>query len=563
MPSAAPHRLEYAVTTEFAAAAKRGGVINPMRIANVFYVILGVVNLLAGVGVVFLMTRAAQTAGIGAFGGLTVAVLLLLLGGAQIGIAMRNFRFGFLPEQIGDFDPQGRANHEAFLLDAINDGMVPQAPSPGALAGVLYGLVPNLAHAPMMVRWHAETQLARIAYLAAVTLGFALAWLFARPDIFAWLAPLYFLMAVKPLATINQIRRGVMDSDAAQPPKALTWSRIVALLLFSVVAPVLLAMAPVAIPPPPYAAATVVLPTIAALGSLLVASALFVIALIEQTRRLAASGARYLKRDDLEFADLSAGLLNRWIDALPHPLRRPFRAWHAPEAPASAGRFHGDLLCETEPQLDLDNDAASLGEAFSEAWNSDQRRPLLALGLFGCIAGIVAALAAFAFARSGAPVAGLLALALVSASQFALVSAYRLWKRADFTSTLYRLTYEGSYRTAHRVAGNSTVGSGSLTEQTYRIEHATVSICVARIGSVCFAQGGPRYLQSMDLLPDECEALFGVARDYQAKVQGRARDFYREEAGIRGLVERESTLMLGQGVDAGDAAMARQLPSEG
>lgn len=533
------------MSTEYADAARKGGVVNPMRIANVFYVALGAINLLLGMAIVYLMTRDAQSVGVGAFAGLTVAILLLMLGGTQIGTAMRNFRFAFLPNQIGPFDPLEAKDQTQFLLNAINDGNVPQSPPQGALMSMLYGLVPNLSHAPMVIRWHAETQLRRVVYLSTVLIGFVLVWLFARADVFAWLAPLYFLLAVNPISTVNQIRRGVMDADAARPPRALTWGRMVALLLFSVVAPVLVQLAPVAVPAPPYETSTVVLPTIAALGSLVIVSALFVIALIEQTRTLAASGARYLKRDDLGFADLSSGLIDKWHDQVPYPCRT-YRKSHSPVVPASAGEFHGDLLCESEPQLAQDSNATTYGEAFSDAWHSEQRRPLLALGLFGAIAGAMAAVCAFVFTRSGAPVTGLVALALVSASQFALVSSHRLWKRADFKSTLYRLTYKGSYRTGHRVAGNSTTGTGSLAESAYRIEQAKVEVSVARIGSVCFAQSGPRYLQSMDLQPEECERMFTLARDYYTTVMARAQGFYQEEAGIRGLVERESAMLLAQ-----------------
>lgn len=508
--------------------------VNPMRLPNTLHLSLGVFTLLMGGLLLLGVSNAEQvrSMGLGAAGRLLTGLTLLLLGGVHVGMAMRYFRFTVLPGQAGDIAlPPGKGRND-HLVDLINDGIVARQRPNDPLLSMLYGLVPHLTNAPAAIRWHAETQLQRAVYLAAVLASFGLAWMFAQPAAFAWMAGVYFFIAVtllRPFATFAAIRKGAMEPDATHTVPPPRWVAMVSLLFVSIAGPLAITLSPMQVPAPPFATATVVLPTLAVLGSALIASALFTVALIAQTRNYSASAARHIIHEDLQLPDLTAGLLDRIGNRLPYPNHH-----YAHDHTVGNDQFRGHLLVETEASVHAGQSASTLGQAFSSAWASEAQRPLLALGLFGLLLGLAGVTFAFIYARSsGVAMIGLIALGFISSAQFALASAHKLWNRVDFTSTLYRVSYKGTFHRAKRVAGNAIDGSGTLSEGAVRFGPTRVAICVAQLESVAFSRGGKRHITAVDLLNDECNAIYAVIQDYAQEAHARAGQFYEQEHQVR------------------------------
>lgn len=531
--------FENPMSTEYSTPPSQAATVNPMRLPNTLHLTLGAFAMVMGLVLLLGVSNAEQVRamGLGSVGRAMTGLTLLLLGGVHMGVAMRYFRFTVLPGEAGQIAvPSGTGSVSNHLVGLINDGITVRQRPDDPLLSMLYGLVPHLINAPSAIRWHAETQLRRAVYLAGVLVSFALAWVFAQPAAFAWMAGLYFALAVlllKPFATLAAIRRGAMEAAPDTVP-APRWGAMVALLLVSIAGPLAITLSPVQVPTPPFAVATVVLPTIAVLGSALIASALFTVSLIAQTGGYSASAARHLVREDLQMPDLTSGLLERLKTRMPYPSQ-----YYAQDHEVSNDAFDGHLLLETEPRVRADQSAPRLAEAFTAAWNSDTQRPLLALGLFGLVLGLVGVVFAFLYARSsGAAMMGLIALGFISSAQFALASAHKLWNRVDFQSTVYRVSYRGTYHRAKRVAGNAYAGNGTLAEGAVRFGPLRVAVCVAEVTSVAFARGGKRHITALDLLPDESRALFGVFEDYSRDAQDRAGQFYQQEHQVREVMSQ-------------------------
>ena len=93
------------------------------------------------------------------------------------------------------------------------------------------------------------------------------------------------------------------------------------------------------------------------------------------------------------------------------------------------------------------------------------------------------------------------------------------------------------------MAGNTVTGSGTLTESTTRVEHVEFWVAVTHLESVAFARSGLRYVQSLDLKPDECDLQFKRVEDYYNSVMQRKADAYREEGAVRQLVQGSEHLV--------------------
>lgn len=527
------------VVTEYSDAKSKSNETNPLRLSSFFYLVVGSINLLAGGAIAFLLTRETQSLAPAVLPTLGIAATLLVLGLTQVSRTWRDEKFRFHPDDIGGFAvpeklvKNGTPDQAAHVIDILNNGVQPLRTPDNALLNKLYNMLPRLELAPELIRWHAETQALRIAKLVVVTLGFLLAWLFAKPVVFAWMAPVYLFLAINPLAILRTVSRGGAGDVQLARPAAPTATESVGILLFSIFGPVLLGLLPPGtLSSAPYATSTVVIPTVTAMVSLLLASTLFILSIKMQTRELTQSGVSHQVRKDLSIPNLSSGLIDRLESDLPFPRTVLSRntGWQRD------GNFGASLLVETEPKLNTTRSQGTLMEALGMAWRDNEQRALVALGLAGVVTGLLASGLAFVFTRNSSLAFGLTALSLFSASQFSLFAARGMWNRVEFTSTVYRILYKGSFRQAQRTAGNSVTGTGTLTESTTRIEHVDFWVCVARLQSVSFARKGLRYIQSVDLKPQECEQQFGRIEDFYRDVMQRKVQAYSEEGMVRQLV---------------------------
>lgn len=542
------------MSTEYSDAAVKSATTNPLWISNFFHLVVGSANLLAGGGLAFLLTKEAQLLQFGLFQGLSMAAILLVLGMTQIGRAWRDDKFRIHPDDIGSFKVAEKfingKNHNVvgYIDDVFNNGIIPGKTPDNALLNKLYGWLPKLEFAPQVIRWHAETQALRIVKLVVATMGFVLAAIFAKSEIFAWMVPIYLFLVMQPVLVLRTLAHGAVGEQQLMRTKNPTPVSSVAVILFSIFAPIILSVLSESIfsagfPVAPWSTATFAIPTVVAIVSLLFASALFVFSLKAQTRYLNTSGVGYKIRDDLNVSSLSDGLLDRLVSQLPFPMkildREPGSGRRSEE-----GSFGGRLLVETEPKLEVVGGHASILQAINNARADREQRPLVALGALGMAVGVLATVAAFMYARSGSLTVLLTAFALFSASQFALFASRGLWNRLDFKSVIYNIKYKGSFQRAQRVAGNTMTGSGTLTESVVRIEHVEFFVSVAKLKSVSFSKGGRRYIQSVDLMEKECDHVFNLIEDFYQGVMGRRAEAYQEESRIRQLVQGDE-LQLG------------------
>ena len=538
------------MTTEYSDAKEKSSETNPLQVSNIFHLAVGSASLILGGVAAFLLTRETQVLGLGLVGTLGIAAALLILGLFQIGQAWRDEKFRFSPDDIGDFAvPEkggdgGKLSQAGYVLEVLNKGVQPAGTPDNALLNKLYNVLPKLELAPEVIRWHAETQALRIVKLVVATLGLLLAWVFARPDVFAWMAPVYLALVINPRALLRTFFNGRAGNQQLKRPTPPTPHGAVAILLLSIFAPIVIGLVPSmdVLPPAPYATSTIVVPTLVAVTSLMFASMLFLFSLKAQTRSLSTSGVYHQVRKDLNVPNLSSGLIDSLSDGLPFPRKvlSCNTGWQ------KDGDFGGNLLVEAEQQLNTSGSRGNMVEALRSAWADREQRTLVALGGVGVFTGVLAAVLAFVLTRSGSVAVGLTALSLFSASQFSLFASRGLWNRIDFTSTVYRILYKGSFRQAQRVAGNTVTGSGSLTENTIRIEHVDFWVCVARLESVAFARKGERYIQSVDLKPQLCEQQFKRIEEFYRNVMGRKAQAYQEEGVVRQLVQGSDPQIAGQ-----------------
>lgn len=533
------------MSNEYSDAAVKSGETNPLRLSNVFHLLLGSINLLGGGVVAFLLTKETHSRGLGVLPMILVAAALLALGLTQIARAWRDEKFRFNSDDIGTFaTPEkfvkdGKVDQNGYLLDVLNNGVRPQSTPDNALLNKLYNWLPQLELAPDVIRWHAETQTLRVVRLGVTTLGFLLAWVFSKPEVFAWLAPLYLLLAINPRAILQTLSAGRAGDQQLQRPRAPTPYGAIAILLFSVFAPILIGLLPAGqLPHAGYPVSMVVVPAIAAMATMLVGSALFIISLKGQARTLSTSGVGYRVRKDLQVPGLSPGLIDSLQNALPYPrtVLEYNAGWHRD------GGFGGSLLVEAETQVNAVRSEGSVLDALRRGWAEPVQQPMIALGLFGVLTGVAATLLTFAYSRGTGVVIGLTALSFFSTSQFCLWASRGLWNRVDFSSTLYRIRYKGSYRNVQRVVGNSVTGAGSMSENSVHIEHVEFWVAVAHVESVAFSHRGQRYLQSLDLKSAECDLQFDRIQDYCAAVTRRKADAYREEAAVRQIVQGNAAI---------------------
>lgn len=548
------------MSTEYSDAAVKSSETNPLRISNLFSLAVGGANIVAGGVVAFLIAREVEQSGPGILPLLTVAATLLVLGLHQIAQAWRDDKFDFHPDQIGPFavsekfNASGTAKEGAYVIHVLNEGVQPPPTPANALLRKLYSWLPRLVLAPQVIRWHAETQMLRMVNLAVSVAGLVLAWVFSRPDVFGLLMPFYLLLAIDPAAVLRNLRRGKGGDQQLARPQGPTPARAVGILLLSIFVPILLGMLPAEVLPKlPIATSSLVIPTVCSMVGMLLASGLFVRSLQAQTRDLGTSGAGNVIRTDTEVV-LASGLIESLDGELPFPRRRLsyVTEWQ------QGGEFGGSLLVESGQTVDVVGSHGSALTAIATAWHDREQAPLVGLGALGVTAGLAGTVLAVLFTRTPSVTTALTALALFSVAQFALLAARGLWNRIDFGSTVHRVDYRGNCSSAKRVVGNAVTGPGSITEDTVRVNNVKFIVSVAAVRSVAFARGGPRYIQSVDLKPGECDRQYERIHDHFIKVMKRTTRAYAEEGEVRSLVEGGQLPAL-QGGPGPGAAVARLL----
>ena len=502
---------------------------SPLRLANTVHFALGSISVLLGVWVLLGSRDALQAADGAPSGmlGVAVAIILLLIGGLHITLSMSFWSFGFAPDDIGLLGSPGDKNSESaraasskYLYTILDNGMIEAPAFAGPFWGALTAAVPMIAHAPLPIRAHAYLQLLKSIQLGVLLVGFLIAWVMTPTPLFAWVAGVFFLLAVaavRPQETIRLIKEGRVDTegDKAIPLPSLKGS--IALLLFVVLAPVLLSLlGKNGLPVAPVPASYFVVPTILILVPSLIGSAFYFYALVSQAREFTSTDSRNLRRET-PTSDLSVGILDA---AESFVLGRFTRLDRGHQLQADV--VQGWTLCETNPVQMETSSASSLAEAIREGWSSPMLRPLLFLELLGLAVGLAGLVLLTQLGLgAGNLMAALSAAGLLSAAQFCLLSAHRLWRRADFQSTIYRFRYKSTFQRISREAGNTITGHGKVTDTAVRATTGQIDCSVVRVSSVCFARGASRHLTAVDLDLADTQRMLDLLCSHDARIQQR------------------------------------------
>ncbi|HET8819781.1 MAG TPA: hypothetical protein VFM73_09595, partial [Xanthomonadaceae bacterium] len=447
-------------------------------------------------------------------------------GSAHVYRAMKHQSYRFRSDTISLAGPpphpvttkdERKARARDYLRALIRTG-IKAPPMPGGLVGkFLRSIAPRLNLAQPPVRTHAYRQLRRGVNLSLVLVGLLMAWVVAAPTVFPLMAALYFVVAIavaRPDDVFDQrVPREQPDYEVEFPlPHP---ARAIVLMVLSVVAPAVLSYlaADGALLLPDWTGRLdgLALPTLVVALPVLGGCALFFVALSRQTRELREfEGSMWGSTQPYELPEVSQGLVRHIYDRL--PTAGTLLSWRFDKREEA---LYAGFLAEADAKLDTGEEASSLAEALSIAWQAPSSRALLKLEALGLLLGLVACVFAWQAAGSGWMDNAPMALALVTASQACMSAAHRLLKRADFVSLVYEADIEATYLPPP--TGQIHVGSPRGGRDLH-LTSGNVRVRVMRMRSVQFEPGGQRHVTGLELDIGESTRLATAVDDYHAKV---------------------------------------------
>jgi hypothetical protein len=502
---------------------------NPVRLHNRF--------LFAAAAIIFgfagaLLARVRDNVHPPSYLALGLAIAMIAAAIAFLYRALSQLRFYF-----GRGQPQGLAP----VLQAEAAGSSPQAeqavketlrqqaidyPEPnGPIAGLLYGLMPDLLYAPPPLRAFAEWQFHGMLTLAVMLLGLAGALIVGvpihagRPSFLPdWIGLPFVLAALWILA-----RPAPPDRAPGGASLSVRWMS--GLIAAAFICPVVLSVVGPSLPPVPVISpyphvvalllAGIVLHGLffAAIRRQLLPRPPAAVSVIQETWTLSANPAMVIG----EFLRI---MQEAWREKVPN--RRYVRVEPVIDLSLRAGSFTGEILEETQPfprQVTGDG----------ERQISPSGAPVLILALEGAGLAFIAIGAALTFLIGRAAGADA-ALALYAAfgwglGAYGLAAAHRLRLRFDFESRLFWLEMSGQYVSAQVEQGNVIQGNLRASSSMVQVEGMTFRLWCADIHTVCFGQDAPRHIVA---LMGNAEAALGLAARLRSAAAGLAPAALRE-----------------------------------
>ena len=511
----------------------RGGLVGTMLVANAFHLALGLVFLALGMATLLEtaimlslmpdqpgMRSGASAAELG------VAVALVAFGAAHAWRAIKHQSYRFTRDSISLAGPsphpittrdERKARARDYLRALIRTGInAPPIPG-GVVGGFLQRIAPRLNLVTPSIRRHAYRQLRRGLDLALVLVGLAMAWLLADAAVFPLLTGLYFLLgiaAARPGDLFDQRAPREEPDYGVEPPLPHPGRAIMLVVLSVLVPPVLSYLAAegiVVLPAWVGRMEGLAWPTLAVALPTLGGCALFFVALSRQTRDLREfEGSRWGSTLPYALPEVSQGLVRHIYDRLPSS--GTLLSWRFDKREEA---LYAGFLAEADARLDAGEEATSLAEAFSVAWNTPSSRSLLRLEGLGLGLGLLACVFAWRAMGSALLDDAPMALALAAASQACMSAAHKLLKRADFVSLVYEADIEATYLppSSRQIHVGSPRGGRDL-----HLTSGNVRVRVMRMRSVQFEPGGQRHVTGLELDIGESTRLATAVDDYHAKV---------------------------------------------
>ena len=511
---------------EYSSSSQNFTFPNPLRQHNWFVGAAAGVTGLAGLMLLF-QARAALHAvsRLHALGAAGVAFAMLVVSGLLLYQLFGQLRFFFgrgrpqglapqlQPDQIGTSTLTESGLKETLRQQALD---YPEPSDP--LSGLLYYLVPDLIYGPRPVRGFAERQFQSGLLTLALLAGLAVAAILAGfgeagGRVSGWVA--IVLLVVSAPALWNP----KAGANAEAGLSILSVPKMAGLIAFSVLGPVLIALAGNALPNPPLGIGAGTLLILLALSATL--HALFFAAVMRH--RMAAPSTTVSAVQDtwniavnpaMISAEFMRAMQDGWWEKIPN--RRYCRIDPAVDLNQRAGQFHGSIVEETQP-VPFVIGAAGDERPFASG------NPLIinTINAYGLLLTVVAASTSLYLvgALGGGGVADLGALFVITLfvgalSKAAFDVARLLTLRFDFRSTLIWMDMDGAFTAAEIAQGNRYTGQLQSSSQVVQIEGMTFRLRVAEVHSVAFGKDGQRHILAMLGMPDMATALTRRLKDF-------------------------------------------------
>jgi cold shock CspA family protein len=505
---------------------------NPFKFTNTFMFITAAVTMAGAIHVILTAKQLFQAHN-DKLAAVTLALAMLLgsVCGTMLIKALSQVRFWLgrkFPIGLCDELPVKAcgvgAGTEA-LLDTMRHRSLDFPEPKGALNGVLYSVVKDLITSPTPVQAAAVLHFHSILQLAALLLSLVVSFFVfsgtAHEGVASWLyLPASGLSLITPFTQQNRLSMDAPPDSQAQAAtgNGALW-KLMGLVFFSIMAPVVVPRLLPAFSIPPMWAAPALLLT----GSL-VASILFFLAL---TARLDRASHTDVSCEQTTIAmncapaqlwtAISRDFQSSWERSIPN---RAYANIPPDVSEGERGSFGGYIVEETQPVPTSTMQFSTWAEAFKVT----SSRLLLALGAWGVGCATAASFIAAYYASNFATMERMqisrvivVVIALCLVVVLSHKTGHLLWSRMQFKSRIWWIETSGTFMTSQIAIGNQFKGQTQSSSTLTRVEDAPLRIWVTDVVSVVFGKDGHRSIVAM-------ASADGVAKSMADRLKAFAAD---------------------------------------
>lgn len=505
---------------------------NPYRFQNIFLFITAAVTMAGAIAVILSAKAlfqehndklAAVTLSLAMLlGGVSMKTLIKALGQVRFWLG-RKFPLGLCAELPVKACGVGAGTEE--LLDTMRHRALDFPEPKGALNGVLYSLVKDLITSPTPIQAAAVLHFHSILQMAALLVSLIVSFFVfsgtAHEGVASWLyLPASGLSLLSPFLQQSRLSMDAAPDAQAQASTAngALW-KLLGLVTFSIMAPVVIPRVLPALSVPPLWIAPALLLT----GSL-VASIIFFFALIARLDRASHTDVSCEQTTIAMncapaqlWTAISRDFQASWERSIPN---RAYANIPPDVSEGERGSFGGYIVEETQPVPTSTTQYRTWGEALQVT----SARLLLALDAWGVVcaasASIIGAYYASEFASMERMEISRVLLVVIALCMVVVLShktGHLLWSRMQFKSRLLWIETSGTFQTSKIAIGNQFKGHTQSSSTLTRIEDATLRVWVTDIVSVVFGKDGHRSIIAM-------ASADGVAKSIADRLKAFAAD---------------------------------------
>ncbi len=508
---------------------------NPYLIENQFLFLAGAIHAAGGTYTLltaktFMQQHADSSALAAAFASLVMfalAVWLAIQALSQLRFIFgRGLPVGLASELTGESIGTSKAAQD--LQQQLRERSILFQEPRGPLAGILYSLIRPLLAAPPALQYAAQRQFEGLLGLLGVLVSLIMSYvLFAdtpHEGIVSWM-----YMPLTGFAVFKMF----VNKDSLQAPMdpRLVMLRLIGLVSFAVIGPVLLPrIVPAMNLPPMWLVAIFLL--VGAIG----ASCLFFAALvsrIDNVLQTAVSCEQTTIALNCQPAQLWTAISRDFQDAWARGIPNRSYVNIPPEAKEAKGSFRGDILEETQPEPTNFVSMTTILRGFRQP----HTRYLVLLGMWAIVSSgsalAIASRAAVNFSdmsRYDIAASLLILVALETVTLLSFRIGHSLWSRMYFKSRLTWIEVHGTYQTSELDIGNQIAGNARSRSTVIRVEDATLRVWMTDIVTVIFGKQSSRFVMSMAPVDQQAASVARRLQEFAANqsmvvAPSSARDF--------------------------------------